>query len=33
MKNIILLLMSCTLLGTSCTSVDIEKLGTDEIAP
>lgn len=25
--------MSCTLLGISCTSVDIEKLGIDEIAP
>lgn len=33
MKNIILLLVFCTLLGASCTSVDIQKLGTDEIAP
>lgn len=33
MKNIILLLMFCTLLGASCTSVDIERLGTNDIAP
>ncbi len=33
MKNIVLLLMLCTLLGASCTSVDIEKIGTDEIVP